>query len=265
MIGDHLARLAYPYLQQLDEDHRRGFRNYLQENYDHYVFFPSFTETNVLKMIRNCLVEGLNRRINLPDTIIVLCGEKFITEDPLYLPLEFERKIKWILREFETLIRIRKSLLPEKAYTLGQPRIMWVCAFQNTRANGIAGENLNRFNNLLKRLCSTKAVYTIPVQDNNSIRCFDTNGKTQIAEGFKFLWQEIINGVKHHDERDRQHEINQLVDDRLKEINFQNRNRQDRESYTVSSLERNLSFKLPRQRCDSSPNNSSRHSRQDDH
>lgn len=195
-------QMAYPYLQKLDGEHKRGYPNYLQENYDHYCFFPAFTETNVLKMLRNTLVEGLNRRVKLPNCIIVLCSENFVTEDPLYLPSELEKKLKWIVQEFTSLINIRKSLLPPKAYVLGDPRIMWVQAFNSTRRNKLHGDQLQKFNNLLKRICGAKAIYTIPVNDCSSSCCFDYDGKTQIEDGFRYLWHEIINGLKFHDEKD---------------------------------------------------------------
>lgn len=200
IIGDHLARLAYPYLQEMDQDHKRGFENYLQENYDHSAYYPCFTDTNVLSMIRNSFVEGLNKRPKLPSTVIILFGEQLLTEDPLFLPSEFERKIKWLIRELEVNIKIRKRSLLPKAYTMGQPRIMFVQAFRTSKSSQITTDQLLKFNNLLRRTCIAKAVYTIPV-DDSSLRCFDHNGKTQITEGFRFLWQEIISGLKFHDEK----------------------------------------------------------------
>lgn len=62
IIEDHLVRMAYPYLQQLEVDHKKGGCNYLHENYDTYAYYPSFTDRNTLSMIRTSLIEGLNRR-----------------------------------------------------------------------------------------------------------------------------------------------------------------------------------------------------------
>lgn len=186
-------------------------------------------------MIRNTLVEGLNRRVRLPNAIIVLCSENFIMDDPLFLPSEFERKLKWILREFMTLIEIRKSILPQKAYILGEPRIMWVQAFNNTRRNKLQPDQLQKFNNLLRRLCGMKAIYTIPIKDSSS-RCFDFDGKTQIEEGFNYLWHQIIQGLKYHDEKDKQHQVNALVDDRLSEINLQSALRADGNHHTFQAV-----------------------------
>lgn len=243
IIGDHLARIAYPYLQQLELDHKKGCENYLEENYDHYAYYPSFTETNVLSMIRNAFVEGLNRRARLPNAVIIILGEQFLTEDPTYLPSEFERKIKWILREIDILVKIRKGNLPPKAYVLGQPRIMWVQAFRTRRGSAVHSDQLLKFNNLLRRMCMAKAVYTIPVEDA-SIRCFDVDGKTQITGGFKFLWQEIIAGLKLHDEKDRQYEINQLVDKRLKEMDLHKKSKDERCHHTLETLKRNIPTSL---------------------
>lgn len=221
IIGDHLSRIAFPYLQQLGEDHKRGYVNYLHENYDHYVHFPSFTETNVLKMVRNSLVEGLNRRIKLPSVIVVMCSEQILTEDPLFLPSEVERKIKWLVREIETIIKVRKGILPIKAYTLGEPRVMWVQLFQNSKANKLNGDNLQKFNNILKRICHAKAIYMLPIDTGSATRCFDFDGRTQIKDGFNTLWLEIANGIKFHDGRDKQYEVAQLVEAKLAEIKQQ--------------------------------------------
>lgn len=239
IIGDHLARDAYPYLQQMDQDHKRGCENYLQENYDHYAYFPCFTDKNVLAMIRNAFVEGLNRRLKLPNAVIILFGEQLLREDPLFLPSEFERKLKWLIRELDVNIKIRKGSLPPKAYNLGQPRIMFVQAFRTCKSSLINPDQLLKFNNLLRRTCITKAIYTIPI-DDTTLRCFERNGKTQITEGFKFLWQEIINGLKLHDEKDRLHEVNQLVDQRLKEMNWDKQSKQERRDHTVESVQRNM-------------------------
>lgn len=208
-IGDHLIRTAYPYLQQIQQEHDSGRENYLHDHYDTYVFYPMFTETNVLTMVRNCFVEALNRRLKLPNAVIILTSDQIIIEDPLYLPSEVDRKLKWILRELDCAIKIRKSSLPLKAYKFGEPRIMWVRAFQNTRANYISNELLLKFNNMLRKTCMAKAIYTIPTNkyNNSPARCFDYDGKTQIKEGFELLWLDIIQGLKKHDEADKNAEI----------------------------------------------------------
>lgn len=239
IIGDHLARIAYPYLQQLEQDHKMGYENYLHENYDHYAYFPSFTESNVLAMIRNAFIEGLNKRCKLPNVVIILTDEQLLTEDPLYLPSEFERKIKWVIRELDINIKIRKGSLPSKAYVMGQPRIMWVQAFRTKRGSKIHPDQLLKFNNILRRTCMAKAIYTIPV-DDSAFRCYDVDGRTQIAEGFKFLWHEIINGLKFHDDRDKRYKVNQLVDERLKQMNLDKQVREENRDHTLKSLQRNL-------------------------
>lgn len=160
-------------------------------------------------MIRNCFVEALNRRLKFPSAVIILTSDQLIIEDPLYLPSEVDRKLKWIIRELDAAVKIRKSSLPLKAYKFGEPRIMWVRAFQNTRANYISNEILMKFNNMLRKTCMAKAIYTIPTVKYNDtvVRCFDYDGKTQIKEGFDLLWHDIILGLKRHDEADRQAEI----------------------------------------------------------
>lgn len=255
-----MARLAYPYLQQLDQDHKRGRENYLQENYDHYGYFPSFTESNVLTMVRNTFIEGMNKRVRLPNAIVILLSEQILVEDPLYLSSEFERKIKWVIRELDVNIKIRKGSLPSKAYVMGQPRIMWVQAFRTCKGSKIHPDQLLKFNNLLRRTCMSKAIYTIPV-DDSSLQCLDFDGKTQIHEGFKFLWHEIINGIKFHDERDKSYEINNLVEERLKEVDLRKQASKERQQHTLGSLQRiapgafnNGAERHPHQECSVSAN-----------
>lgn len=206
-------RTAYPYLQELQDDYNTGKDNYLHANYDTYLFYPSFTEDNVLTMVRNTFAEAMNRRIKLPSTVVILISDQLIVEDPLYLPSEVDRKIKWILRELDAMIKIRKSTLPTKAYKFGQPRIMWVRGFNNTMANYLTMEILLKYNNMLRKICMAKAVYTIATPSFNEAvpRCFDRDGKTQIKEGFKLLWFDIIEGIKRHDQADKRAEINQIL------------------------------------------------------
>lgn len=197
----------------MQEDHGSGHLNYLHSNYDTYVFYPTFTETNVLTMVRNAFIEALNRRIKLPSTVVILLSDQIIVEDPLYLPSEIDRKLKWILRELDAAVKIRKSLLPTKAYIFGQPRFMWVRGFNNTRANYISDEILIKFNNMLRKTCMAKAVYTIPTYSYNesAARCFDFDGKTQIKDGFNLLWHDIIHGIKSHDLSDERAEIDRVL------------------------------------------------------
>lgn len=218
-IGDHLIRTAYPYLQQIQRDHDGGRLNYLHTTYDTYVYYPVFTEINVLTMIRSCLVEGLNKRNKLPNAIIILLSDQLIMEDPLYLPSEIDRKLKWIIREVTSLIKMRKSLLPTKAYIFGEPRIMFVRCFQNTRANYIPSEVLMKYNNMLRKVCISKAIYTIPVDSYNdaSLRCFDYDGKTQMNGGFELLWHDIIQGLKKHDKSDEYAEIARIIKENTKQ------------------------------------------------
>lgn len=208
IIGDHLARIAYPYLQQIDEDHKKGKCNYLHEHYDTYAYYPCFTDSNVLSMIRNSCIEGLNRRQKLPNVIIILCSDQFILENPVFLPSELEKKIKWVIRELIAAIQIGKDIMPSKCFILGEPRFMWVRACPNTKANLLSLENLLKFNNILRRLCISKAIYTIDITlvHHTNVRCFEFDGKTQVKAGFNDLWHDIIQAIKTHDSTDKEYE-----------------------------------------------------------
>lgn len=207
-----MVRTAYPYLQQLQQDFDMGKENYLHQNYDTYIFYPQFTENNVL-MVRNAFIEALNRRLKLPSAVVIILSDQIIVEDPLYLPSEIDRKLKWILRELDSAVKIRKSLLPTKAYTFGEPRIMCVRAANNTKANYLSSEILMKYNNMLRKICMAKAVYTIPLNSYNkgSQRLFEWDGKTQCKAGIEAFWMDIIHGIKRHDESDKMAEIAQII------------------------------------------------------
>lgn len=58
-----------------------------------------------------------------------------------------------------------------------------------------------------------KAVYTLPVPvfENTKTRCFDYDQKTQLVQGFKSLWIDIINGIQKHDETDKEYKVNKAI------------------------------------------------------
>lgn len=218
VIGDHFVRDSYPYLQAMEDEHLQGYTNYLHQNYDVYAFYPKFTDKNILSMIRESFVEGLNKRSKLPNCVIVLYSETFLTEDPLYLPSEMERKLKWLMRELNSLVQIRKSQLPTKAYNFGEPRFMWARAFQNTLSRNIDPLNLLKFNNLLRRLCISRAIYSLPVEERSSDPCFDFNGKAHLKSGFIAFWTDIIKAIQEHDKNDKKYRMDRTVGDTI-EVN----------------------------------------------
>lgn len=135
-IGNHFLREAYPFLQQLGDDYKNGQYNYLHYTCDMYAFYPDFTMQNEMSMIHNAAIEGFNQHHKFPNAIVILCDEHFITEDPLFLPSELEKKIRWVLRDIDSAIKIRKSLMEPKCFTLGQPRIIWVRGFSSSQKGG---------------------------------------------------------------------------------------------------------------------------------
>lgn len=210
-------------MQQIQQEHEHGRENYLHSTYDTYVFYPNFAETNVLTMVRNCFIEGLNRRLKFPSAVIIMLSDQIIIEDPLYLPSEVDRKIKWILRELDAAVKIRKSSMPTKSYNFGEPRFMWVRAFQNTKANYISDEILLKYNNMLRKICIAKAVYTLPLEvyDEGSVRCYDYDGKAKINQGFNIVWNDIIKGLKRHDKNDKLAEEANIVHETNARMNSQ--------------------------------------------
>lgn len=90
-------RDAYSFLQNLKAAFLHGDKCYLQETYNSFGYYPVFTETNPLSMIRNTAVEGLNAHLKMPNAIVIIASNKIISQDPLFLPSEIERKLRWIL------------------------------------------------------------------------------------------------------------------------------------------------------------------------
>lgn len=265
-IGDHMVREACPYLQELQNSQDSGHANYLHSNYDTYVFYPNFTENNVLTMVRNGFIEALNKRLKMPSAVIILTSDQLIVEDPLYLPSEVDRKIKWILREIDAAIKIRKDSLPVKAYTLGEPRLMWVRAFNNTKANHVPHETLMKFNNMLRKICISKAVYTIPLNtyQQSTVRCFDFDGKTKIKDGFDLLWYDIIKGIQWHDSNDKLAEQQRIVKEHNERYDCHQYQQPHNYHHDVNQGERPKYNERPsgRSRRSRSPRNHHRHSRE---
>lgn len=141
-------------------DYAKGEHNYLYHTYDAYVYYPHFTATNILSMVRNAVIEGLNDHLKFPSAIILLTGHLFINHEPYFLPSEMEKKIRWLLREISSSISIRKSQLEPKCFVLEEPRIIWIRGFQVSQRNLIAPDHLLKFNNMLRRICSAKAYYS---------------------------------------------------------------------------------------------------------
>lgn len=149
LVGDHFLRDTYPFLQRLQQNQTSSNAIYLHSTYDVFAFFLDFTQTNVLMMVRNAAVTGLNTQTRLPSAIIILLGDLLLTHDQLFLPSELEKKVRWILRDISAAIATKKSLLNPKCFTFGEPRIIWVKAFQTTVGDKINKDNLLKFNNLL--------------------------------------------------------------------------------------------------------------------
>lgn len=212
-------------------------------------------------MIRNAVIEGLNSRARLPNAIVIITGDQFLTTDPLFLPSELEKKVRWVLRELSAAIDTRKSLLKPKCFIFGEPRIMWVRMFQCTAGDPVSQENINKFNNLLYRVCCGKAVYTpeLKLFTNSSARCYDKRGK-RIDESFKELWIAMSNEIKRFDQRDEHYFINKKVEERIKELRQEDELRFERKASTYLAVTGASSFT-----DDARRRNSSHRSDQRDH
>lgn len=237
IIGDHFVREAYPFLQQLGDDFKNGQHNYLFHTYDIYCHYPDFTQTNEMAMVRNAAIEAMNKHDRMPSAIIIICGGDFVNEDPLYLPSEIEKKIRWILRDITSAISIKKSLIPPKCFTFGEPRIFWIRGFQTAKGNDVAPDVLLKFNNMLKRICSSKAIYApdLALYLDAGERCYDGKNRKN-PQGFKTMWLALSDQMKKIDEDDEQYAINLKVEDRLKELKRENEKSFERQAHTFLSI-----------------------------
>lgn len=236
-------RDAHPALQKLNFTYEKGDKNYLMSNYDVFCYYLVFTEQNPLTMIRNSLVEGLNACFKMPSAIVILCGDLIMTHDDLFLPSEIERKIRWILRDIMAAIAARKSMLSPKAFTFGEPRIIWIKAFQTRTNNHIPQENLLRYNNILRRVCHNKAVYT-PDLDffiASTARCYDARKRIN-EQSFDELWLSVSDTIKSIDERDEKYAVDKKVEDRLKELKLQGELKFERQAHTFLSMTGKTNF-----------------------
>lgn len=236
-MGTHFMREAYPALQQLRDDYHNGQHNYIHSMYNIYGFYPDFTQKNEMAMIRNAVIEGFNQHLKFPNAIIVLCNEDFITEDELFLPSEMEKKIRWVLRDITAAINIRKSLMEPKCFTFGQPRIIWVRAFQTHKLEKVSDQNMMKFNNMLRRIGRSKAFYTpdLTLYVDSGARCFDFK-RQKIYEGFRTLWLSLSDELKKIDEDDEQYAINLKVEERLKELKRDNEKTFERQAHTYLTI-----------------------------
>lgn len=218
-VGDHLLRDAHSYLQAMEYAYKHGDHNYLHATYDTYVFYPDFTETNYISMITNSVTKGFNSRPRFPNAIIIVTGTGIIVEDELFLPSELEKKIRWVFREIASTIATCKSLVKPKCFTFGEPRIFWVKNFQTTSGDPVPSEYLVKFNNLVRRVASGKAIYT-PSLDlfvASMSRCYDRKNRV-LEKSFKEFWLSVSDMLKTIDERDEHYYINKKVEERLKEL-----------------------------------------------
>lgn len=253
-VGDHLMRDAYPSLQNLKAAFIHGEKCYLQETYDSFGYFPVFTEKNTLSMIRNATVEGLNAHLKLPNAIVILMGNQIITEDPLFLPSELEKKLRWILREIMAAIATRKSMLLPKNFTFGEPRIIWIKNFQTHVGDPVDPECLTKYNNLLKRICAPKAVYTpdLDLFVNTAARLYDHHNRIN-DRSFKELWMAISATMKEIDDWDEQYFITRKVEERLNELKFDADLKFERKATTYLAITGSKSFSEAAQNSTRSP------------
>lgn len=243
IVGDHLLRDTYPYLQRIMQNQSSAEEIYLQATYDVYAFYPDFTQDNVLSMVRNAVVSGLNSQPRFPSAIVILIGNLLLVQDKLFLPSELEKKVRWILREINSAITTRKSLLKPKCFTYGEPRIIWVKSFQTQVGDLVKPENLLKFNNLLRRICASKAIYTPGLRsfEASTARCYDRKARIN-EKSCEEMWISMSEALKLIDERDEHYFINKKVEERLKELKQDGELKFERKASTYLSVTGKSSF-----------------------
>lgn len=241
-IGDDLLTLALPVYQQMKTDHNNGqVLNYLESSYDTYFFDGDYRERNHLNMICNAFTRGLNERPRLPHTMVILTSNKFFLNQSTFLPSEADKKIRWILKEFDHLLRTRKEDIPYKAHQGQRTRIIWVQILPlhadvwklkaaKKRDQSPYPERLNRFNKLLFKICEAKNHHFLEIKD-----IIDTDGKAlsrytgnPTEFGFELIFKEITRTVKILDSQAREQEKDRIMEDEIKHLRLQNKLLQER-------------------------------------
>lgn len=236
-------RDGYHCLQNQKTAAQHGDVCYLQDTYDTYGYHPVFTDKNPLAMIRNTAIEAFNSHLKMPNAIVIIAGTDLITQDPLFLPSEIDKKIRWIIREIMAAVECRKSNLKPKNFTFGEPRIMWVRACQVKTGDPVPWENITKFNNILYRICAGKAIYTPELSSfaASTTRLYDRTGRIN-ESAFKEYWLAISEAIKAVDQKDEQYFISKKVEDRLKELRDEDHLRFERKASTYLAVTDSKSF-----------------------
>lgn len=236
-------RDAFPALQNAQAAARHGEQCYLQDTYDTYGYYPVFTDKNPISMIRNAAIAGLNAHLKMPNAIVILCRTDLITQDPVFLPSELEKKVRWVLREIMVALSTRKSLLLPKNFIFREPRIIWIKAFQTTMGDPVPEALITKFNNLLYRACAGKAIYLPELEMfvNSGSRCYDKQGR-MIDRSFKDLWLAISDCLKKIDETDEQYFITRKVEERLKGLRHEDDLKFERKASTYLAVTDSKTF-----------------------
>lgn len=234
-MGDDLLTHGIPVYQSMKVDHNNGkVVNYIEASYDTYFFDGDYRERNHLNMICNAFTKGLNQRAKLPHTVIILTSGKFFNKQETFLPSEADKKIRWIFKEFDHLIRSRKQDIPYKSHQGMRTRILWVQVLPvhadlwkleaaKQRDRSPYPERLERFNKLLSKICMAKNHGFIEIRD-----IIDTDGKALSRYtgnptdfGFDMIFKEITRTLKILDTRAREHEKDKILEEELKQLRLQ--------------------------------------------
>lgn len=209
-VGDDLLSLGIPVYQQIKADHNNGkIVHYLEASYDTYFFDGDYRERNHLSMITNAFTRGLNERARLPHTVVLLTSSKFFAKQETFLPSEADKKIRWILKQVDHLLKSRKADIPYKSHQgqwtcvvwaqiLPTHADMWKLQAAKRRDQSPFPERLTRFNKLLNKICTAKNHFFLEIKD-----IIDTDGKAlsrytgnPTDYGFELIFKEITRTIK---------------------------------------------------------------------
>lgn len=178
---------------------------------------------------RNCLTQWWS-----------LQAINFLHLNAPFLPSEADKKIRWVLKELDHLLRTRKEDIPYKMHQGQRTRIIWMQVLPmhadvwklnaaKKRDQSPFPERLRRFSKLLSKICVAKNHHFLEIKD-----IIDTDGKAlsrytgnPTEFGFELIFKEITRMVKILDEQAREAEKDRIIEDEIKHLHLQNQLLQD--------------------------------------
>ena len=145
-MGDNFVATTY-------RENFKKVRNYpffTKKNYEITTFCNSrFSDkdTNILRRLKSAFIEGLNKYWKLPKYIIIILEDdliEYLGYTNYGISKMYGDMLEYLVQEFDSLIKNRIELLPDKAKKPGYPYIYWmVSSIHKNWENNNAREKFN--------------------------------------------------------------------------------------------------------------------------